>query len=461
MSHQNPTRRRTEADAIVVGAGLAGLSAARRLLDGGRSVIVLEARERVGGRTLGATLEGGEVVEMGGQWIGPTQDRLAALAGRLGVSTYATHDSGEYLFEHSGRIKRYTGATPRLDPFTIADIAQVQWRIERLARTIPLEAPWSAPRAEVLDSETVYSWMRRHTRTRSGRALFEMGVEGIWSGGTAEMSMLHFLFYIRSAGGLALLESTTGGAQQDRFSGGSQLLSERLAETLGDGALALGAPVRRVEHEGDAVRIVAHGIAATAPRAIIALPPLLAGRIDYAPALPTQRDGVTQRMPAGAVIKCQLVYHEPFWRRAGLTGQAASTRGPAQIIFDNTPAAGSPGVLVAFLEGRTARELGRWPRARRRAAVVDQAARLFGRPAATPTEYLEHDWAADEWSRGCYGGYLQPSGWTQFGAALREPIGRLHWAGAETATRWAGYMDGAVRSGERAADEVLAAEHAR
>jgi len=192
-------------------------------------------------------------------------------------------------------------------------------------------------------------------------------------------------------------------------------------------------------------------------RAVVAVPPALAGRIAYDPPLPGLRDQLTQRMPHGTVIKCHAIYPEPFWRADGLTGQAGSDSGPAKVIFDNSPPEGRPGVLLAFLEGRLARELGTWPAADRREAVLATLARLFGPRAAAPEAYHELAWAEEEFTRGCYGAFLGPGVWTSLGRALREPIGPLHWAGAEHATVWNGYMDGAVRSGEAAAAAVLAA----
>jgi len=251
-----------------------------------------------------------------------------------------------------------------------------------------------------------------------------------------------------------LLE-TEGGAQQDRFVGGSQLVSIRMAEELGD-AVELSAPVRRIEHGDDGVTVLADGIELRARRAIVAVPPALCGRIAYDPPLPGHRDQLTQRMPQGSVIKCMAVYERPFWREQGLSGEAASDVGPAKLAFDNTPPSGAPGVLLAFLEGARARELARLDPAARRQAVLRGLARLFGERAASPERFIEQSWADEEWSRGCYGGYMPPGGWTQFGFALREPIGPIHWAGAETATVWNGYMDGAVQSGQRAASAVLA-----
>jgi monoamine oxidase len=207
-----------------------------------------------------------------------------------------------------------------------------------------------------------------------------------------------------------------------------------------------------VEWTADHVNV--EGVRAQA--AVIAIPPVLAGRIHYTPALPALRDQLTQRTPMGAVIKCHAVYDEPFWRRDGLTGQAGSDTGPAKVIFDNSPPDGTPGVLLAFLEGAEARELGAWPAEQRRAAVLATLSRLFGPRAATPAAFHEQAWAAEEWTRGCYGAFMPPGAWTAFGRALRPPIGPLHWAGAEYAARWCGYMDGAVRSGEAAAAAVCA-----
>jgi monoamine oxidase len=444
-----------EVDLAVVGAGLAGLAAAREAVSAGSSVLVVEARDRVGGRVLNEDIGGGHVVEVGGQWIGPTQDRLAAVAGELGVDTFPTHGEGENVIEFAGRLRRYRGTIPRINPLVLLDVERAQRRLNRLARSVPLDAPWEAPGAARLDGQTAATWMRRNLATKPGRVLLELGIEAVWAAQPEDISLLHVLFYIHSAGSLELLFDSEGGAQQDRFVGGSQLIPIRMAERLGGERLSLASPVRAIRHGGDGVVVEADGVSVRARRAIVAVAPALASRIAYDPPLPGFRDQLTQRMPLGTVAKCMAIYEEPFWRQEGLSGQGASDTGPVKLTFDNSPPGGSPGVLLGFLEGRRARELGRVPADQRRTAVVDCFARLFGPRAARPDAYVERLWAEEEWTRGCYGCHMPPGAWTGYGPALREPIGPLHWAGAEYATIWNGYMDGAVRSGQKAAREAL------
>jgi monoamine oxidase len=445
-----------EADVVVVGAGLAGLAAARALHAGGASAVVLEARERVGGRLLNHEIGGDKVVEVGGQWIGPTQDRLAALGRELGLETFPTHTAGYNLLEYGGSVRRYRGTIPRINPAVLVDVERARRRLNRLAGRVPLDAPWETPNAARLDGQTAATWLRRNLATKSGRMLLELGIEAVWAAQPEDMSLLHVLFYIHSAGSLELLFDTEGGAQQDRFVGGSQVIPIRMAEELGDEQLVLEAPVRRIEHVVDGgVTVHADGAVARGRRAILAIAPTLAGRIAYDPPLPGYRDQLTQRMPLGTVAKCMAVYAEPFWRAEGLSGQGMSDRGPVRLTFDNSPPDGSPGVLLGFLEGRRARELGRLRPDERRTAVIDCFARMFGPRAASPDDYIERLWAEEEWTRGCYGCHMPTGGWTNYGPALHAPIGPLHWAGAEYAHVWNGYMDGAVRSGDAAAAEVL------
>ena len=449
--------RGPDVDVVVVGAGLAGLVAARELDVAGLSVLVLEARDRVGGRLLNEQLGDGKVVEMGGEWIGPTQDRIAALARSVGVETFPTHDDGENLIELDGRLGRYSGTIPRLPPPVLLDVAQAQWRLERLARRIPLDAPWRAAGASALDGRTLRSWLRRNTATRTARTLIDVAAGTVWGAESPDLSLLHVLFYLRSAGGFDRLLAVRGGAQQDRLTGGSQLVADRVAEGLGD-AIRLGSPVLRIEQEAGGVRVRTQALEGRGRRVIVAIPPPLAGRIAYRPPLPAARDQLTQRMAHGALTKCAAVYDEPFWRAEGLTGQAVSDRGPARLMFDNSPPEGSPGVLLGFIDGRAAHEHAARPEGERRRAVLECFARLFGPRAGRPERYLERAWADEEWSRGGPVCSFPTGGWTSCGRALREPVGRIHWAGAETATIWNGYMDGAVRSGERVAREVLEAE---
>jgi monoamine oxidase len=285
-----------------------------------------------------------------------------------------------------------------------------------------------------------------------------LGIAGrtIWGAAPGELSLLHAVFYVASAGGLDRLLDTEGGAQQDRLRGGSQLVATRLGERLGE-RVRLGAPVRAIADRGDAVELTADEVTVTAAWAVLAVPPPLAARIAYEPALPAVRDQLTQRLAQGALTKCVAVYDEPFWRSDGLSGEALSDRGPVTLTFDNSPPAGRPGVLLGFVGGPEARPLARAESGERRGAVLTSLARLFGPPAASPERYLERAWAEEEWSRGGPSSLFPPGVWTACGDALRAPVGRIHWAGTETAERWCGFMDGAVRSGERAAREIIAA----
>jgi monoamine oxidase len=387
---------------------------------------------------------------------GHCQDRILALLRELGRGTYPTHDEGTHIAELGGRVIRYDGRVPRLNPVVLADIGQAQLRLDRAARQVPLDAPWQAPRAGHLDGQTFGTWLRRHAYTPAGRAFFRLTTEAVWCAGPEDMSALWALFYIHSGGGVDSLINTTGGAQQDRIVGGAQGVAQAMAGELGE-RVVLGAPVTRIRWTGSDVRVRAGRREYHAKRAIVAVPPPLAARIRFEPGLPGERDQLLQRMPMGWTIKVNAVYDEPFWRTAGQSGQANSDRRALGTVFDGGPPDGTPAVLVGFLEAGHAQAAARLEPKERRDAVLDDLAAYFGPRARNPVHYVEQDWAAEEYTRGCYGAFATPMTLTRFGHGLRRPVGPVHWAGTETATRWAGYMDGAVESGRRAADEILRA----
>lgn len=446
------------ADVLVVGAGLAGLTAARDILAAGHSVLVLEARNRVGGRVVNREIGDGKTVEMGGQFVGPTQDRVLAMAGELGIATFPTYDTGEKVLLFNGKRGTYSGGIPRISPLVLADTGRASARLESLAKKVPVRAPWTTRAAERLDGQTFETWARKNTASRGGRTLLALACEAVFAAEPGDLSLLHVLFYSHSGGSFQRLLDTTGGAQQDRFVGGSALIPERLASQLGSGIVTLEAPVTKISVTGNGDKVTASTPVGQFEGRwiIVTAPPLLAGRIEYDPALPGQREQLTQRAPMGSVIKCQVIYDEPFWRAEGLSGQAIGNGEGSRVVFDNSPPDGSPGILLAFVEGDEARRLARVSEQARRAAVVDSLVGYFGNKAAVPAGYIELDWQAERWSGGCYGTLFGPNVWTRYGPALSAPVGPIHWAGTETSPVWCGYMDGAVRSGERAASAVLA-----
>jgi monoamine oxidase len=459
---KKPASTTHTADVVVIGAGLSGLTAARAVKAAGHSVIVVEARGRVGGRCFSRSLGvpgATDVANMGATFVGPTQTQVLGLMSELGIGKFDVYSGGSLLYYENGKGTPYTGnIPPASDPAAVAELGLVLTQIDQMASTVPLDKPWTAPNADAWDSMTVQTWSQQNLVTTDAQKLFALAVEAILSVEPRDVSFLYLLFYIHSAGSIEVLidNAGTGGGQDFRVTGGTQGISVKIADQLGRKNVLLNNPVRLLSQ--GAKSIVAHADKATvtAKLAIVALPPHLAGRIAYEPRMAAVREQLTQRVPIGSLIKTIAVYDTPFWRAQGLNGQVTSDTGPVKVMFDASPASGTPGVLLGFIDGDDARTLDDKSDAQRASAALVSYANYFGKQAATPRAYVDQVWANEVYTGGCPVGVMPPGVMTEYAYALREPSGRIHWAGTETATVWNGYMDGAVQAGKRAAAEVLA-----
>jgi monoamine oxidase len=438
----------------IVGGGTSGLTAARVLQDKGADVLVLEARDRVGGRLLSQTLENGVTIDLGGQWVAPTQHRVLKLAAELGLGIFQTFEDGAGVIYSDGERSLFSGTAEVDDETNREDVRQARDKLEALAASIPLEAPWTHPDAKALDRITYADWIERNLKTEFGKWLFNFNAPGVFSVDASELSMLHVAFYFGAGGGFGTVTGTRGGGQDSRFHTGMQQLPIGLSKLLG-GRILFNQVVHRIEQDQASVTLHTDSMQVRAKRAIVAISPTLAGRINYRPAMPPLRDALTQRMPMGTAIKMMLVYDTPFWREEGLSGFGLTDRDVPQLIYDNSPEDGSCGILLGFTEGLPARRWISETKAVREAEAIKTAIGCFGQKAGNLRLFIEKSWMEEEFSRGCYAGTMTPGGWTTFGTALREPVGRVHWAGTETATYWSGYVEGAMQAGERAAAEVL------
>lgn len=442
-------------DTLIVGAGFSGLAAARALQKANKKFILLEARDRVGGRTHTRYLQDGKYVDLGGQWIGPTQDRMYELAKEYGIGWYETYNQGKNILELNKTIRTYTGLIPKMDVPSLINIDYVLKKLDRLARRVPLDKPWSVPEAKAWDSITLETFVRKNCYTSNCYKVVRAGLETVYASELNEVSLLHALFYIRAGTDLNNLLSIDNGAQQHRIKGGMQALSEAVAKPLRE-AIRFNSAVKRVMQESDGVIVEGDGFSFRAKKLIMAIPPVLIREIDFSPALPMYKTQLLQKLSMGIVGKVFGVYEKPFWREQGFSGQVvADDHAPFQTFFDSSPADSAYGVLLAFCIADRARSFFAKDEGARRQVALEAFGKYFGKEAAQPVHYVDHCWAEEAWSRGCYAGLYPAGAWTNFQDTLAQPTGAIHWAGTETAQEWYGYIEGAVRAGERAAKEII------
>jgi monoamine oxidase len=447
--------RRVDADVCVVGAGYAGLTAARRLAQQGKTVAVLEARDRVGGRIWTTQLADGSPVDRGGAWLAPYHDRIYALAAEVGVSAYKTWMKGSHLLVDGDRIRRYTGLIPKISPLAVLTIARAQWKIDRLARQVPLDAPWTAARAAALDEQTVAQYLAGSGISKGiGRDLYDMAVRGLMTGDLDDVSYLHLLALVHGHGSIDHLFSIEKGGQDSLVEGGAGSIARRVADELGD-AVHRNTPVRAIAQRDDRVDVTSDELSVSAAHVVVAAQPALNLEIEFDPPLSDDRVALYRGSIGGPETKTLVVYDEPFWRAAGFSGQTSEPGSVAETTLDASPASGTPGVIASFTFGPVAERVDATDPAERRQAVLQALAARLGRRARAPVDFIETAWVNEQWTRGCSFAHLRPGILTRYGHLIREPFGRVHWAGTETSTISHGAIDGAVRSGERAAAEIL------
>jgi monoamine oxidase len=328
-----------------------------------------------------------------------------------------------------------------------------------MCRSIPLQAPWQARKATEWDQISLATWLDKNILSQQARDMLDMALAGPYTSAASEVSLLWVLYQMASGGGPDFVVSSKDGSQDSRPVGGMGAIYRPVAAELGD-ALQLSQPVRQIAQSADGVTVRSDDLIVRARRVIVAAPLAIAGQIDYQPTLPLDRLFLHQRMPSGAIVKISVVYDEPFWRANGLSGQTASPGSPATLTIDACTDTGTPGVICVITEGPAARRLGRLAPADRQAAVLAELVDRFGDKASSPVAFHEQDWSLERYSGGGMISHAPTGVLTEFGYTLREPCGRIHWAGTESSAVMCGWVDGAVRSGERAAGEVLARESA-
>ncbi len=440
---------------IILGAGFSGLAAARVLHKAGKNFIVLEARNRPGGRVFTDYFAHNRYLDLGGQWIGPGQQRMYELATEHNLEWFETYNSGTNIIDLNGNIRTYSGLIPEIDLPSLLNIHHVISLLERHASKINTATPWQHPRASRYDSLSLDYFIRKHCLTRNAYQVIRTGLETVFACSLCEISLLHALFYIKSGNSLNTLLNIENGAQQHRIKGGMQQLAERMAEPFRE-HICYNHAVKSIVQDDAGVTVSGDNFSYHGRCAIVAVPPVLVRQIHFDPALPLKKQQLLQKLSMGLVGKVFGVYPSPFWRSSGFSGQVVTDDNqPFQVFFDSSPADGSYGVLLAFCIADRARHFFSLDKEQRKTLALQNFARYFGSQALQPDYYADHCWADEMWSQGCYAALYPTGSWTSFRNELSKPFHRIYWAGTETATEWYGYIEGAVRAGERAAAEIL------
>ncbi|MEV0696908.1 FAD-dependent oxidoreductase [Saccharopolyspora sp. NPDC050389] len=448
-------------DAVVIGGGVSGLVVARRLVAAGAEVAVLEARPQVGGRTL-LTRAAEVTVDQGGQWLGTNMGPLRELLAELGIGTNSNpslRDPGAgNIWHRDGSRNTYEGDLPPLSENATIELLTAIGALQDVAADVEVGNPWDSARAVELDSTTLEHWLSEHVADEDVRYLLTQTFTLNLGAPPAQMSLLYAAWFLNGVGGFEAMASS----EAERISGGAGSIAHALAAGLGD-RVRCDWPVRTIEHSGDGVRVIGlNGDEITAARVVVAMSPADARHIEFRPHLPTSRQLLQRNWQQFAAVKFHAIYDRPFWRDEGLSGAVLSDLPPAPIVLDDSPDDGSAGVLVGLLGVHGPRLLGgNEPELlddpqRLRAAVLNALTAYFGERAGEPIEFLTRNWAVEPYISGAIA-TTPPGLLSAHGAALRPAVGPIHWAGSETATRWAGWISGAIEAGERAAGEVAAA----
>jgi monoamine oxidase len=394
---------------------------------------------------------------MGACFVGPNHDQLHALAKETGVTTFKTFVEGDNVLATGGKVRRYRGDIPKISPLALVSAGQAIARMSSMAKKVSPAAPWDAARAAEWDAQSVRAWLSPgRVPTKLARDLVEATVRACFTSELSEVSMLSWLLLVSSAGGVEALMNVEGGYQDAQFEGGVGQIPDVMAHDLGD-AVVLGAPVTAVSQQADRVEVVSDTATVSARRVVLALPRALAAGIRFEPALPGDQALLLHKIPAGTEVKTVAIYDEPFWRAEGVSGATVATDDLIEVTLDTTQPGHGHGVIGTYSAGPRARALWALPESKRRSVLLKTLTTRLGPKAASPLEIMEINWSEERWTRGCSCAHFAPGVLTQFGRYLREPVGRIHWAGTETATTSFGAMDGAIRSGDRVCEEILAA----
>jgi putrescine oxidase len=448
---------RIERDVVVIGAGACGLTAATQLRAAGASVVVLEARDRVGGR-LWTDESSGALLELGGQWVSPDQTALQGAIDELGLETFSRYREGDSVYVGPDHVPhRFTGDIFPASAETQAEIERMIVVIDELTAQLDPDRPWEHPRAAELDAITWRAFLETLSddpEARSNVAMFT--AEAMLTKPSYAFSALQSLLMAASAGSFSHLVDADF-ILDKRVVGGLQQVPLRLAAGLGDDVL-LGHPVRRIKWSNGGVTVVADGdLTVVGRRVVVAVPPNLYDRIDYVPTLPLRRHVMHQHLSLGLVIKIHAVYETPFWRADGLSGTAFSPYLPVHEAYDNSNHGDPRGILVGFASDTRADRLLAMSAEERQAAILESLAAYYGERAKHPTIYFESDWGSEEWTRGAYAASFDMGGLERFGADLRTPVGPIHFASSDLAGAGYQHVDGAIRMGHWVADQVQAA----
>lgn len=444
-------------DVIIIGAGYAGLAAGLALQKAGKKFLLLEARNRCGGRILTEYFSADQYTDLGGQWIGPGHEHMYALAKEFGIDTFHTHDAGKSSLLLNGKLKLYKGIIPPLPLFALLSVDRAIRKINKLAKTIDLEKPFASPLALEWDSMSLADWMQQQMKNETAKKMFAIAAEAVFATDASTLSFLHALFYIKSSGNLDYLMNIHKGAQQDRIKGGAQSICIKMAEALGN-SIQYEKVVTQINQDENGVRVSGEGFEYNALHCIVAIPPVAATDISFTPAVPTAQWNLMQSSFMGSVVKCYAVYATPFWRKEFKNGLVAAPDEMTSVVFDNSPWNGSKGILMGFSLAEKAKQLLQHDIAERKEMIKAGFVRIFGPAAAELEYYTDKSFTEEPFTKGCYAGMFPPGMLTQYKASLATPFNRIHWAGTETSTQFNGYMEGAVRSGERAVMEVIAFE---